>query len=198
MSSIGERIKYLRKKKPMSQALLADLIGVDRKTIINYEKGETEPSLEIIESIAKVCDVSVDFIRYGKPSGTKIPVYGKVSAGIPLEAVEDVIDFEEIPQHWDNSYEYFALKITGDSMGPRMYSGDVVIVRKQDDVESGDIGIVLINGQDATVKKILKSDTGITLQPLNYNYQPVFYTYQEVMELPVKILGKVVELRAKY
>ena len=70
-------------------------------------------------------------------------MYGRVAAGIPLKAVEDVIDFEEIPQHWDNSYEYFALKIAGDSMQPRMYSGDVVIVRKQDDCDSGDIAIVL-------------------------------------------------------
>jgi repressor LexA len=182
----------------MSQALLAELIGVDRRTVINYEQGSTEPPLEKIESMAKVFGVSMDYIRHGKPTSTKIPVYGRVAAGIPLEAIEDVIDFEEIPQHWDNSYEYFALKITGDSMQPRMYSGDVIIIRRQDDIESGDIGVVLINGQDATVKKVLKSDAGITLQPLNYNYQPVFYTNQDAIELPVKILGKVIELRAKY
>lgn len=198
MNNVGQRIKNLRKQKPMSQALLAELIGVDRRTVINYEQGDTEPPLEKIESIAKVFGVSTDYIRHGKPTTTKIPVYGRVAAGIPLEAIEDVIDFEEIPQHWDNSYEYFALKITGDSMQPRMFSGDVVIVRKQDDIDSGDIGIVLINGQDATVKKVLKSESGITLQPLNYNYQPAFYTNQDVIDMPVKILGKVIELRAKY
>lgn len=198
MNDVGQRIKNLRKQKPMSQALLAELIGVDRRTVINYEQGDTEPPLEKIENIAKVFGVSTDYIRHGKPTSTKVPVYGRVAAGIPLEAIEDVIDFEEIPQHWDNSFDYFALKITGDSMQPRMYSGDVAIVRKQDDIESGDIGIVLINGQDATVKKILKSESGITLQPLNYNYQPAFYTNQDVIDLPVKILGKVIELRAKY
>ncbi len=198
MSEIGKRIKTLRKKKPMSQALLAELLGVDRRTIINYEQGQTEPTVDKIEEMAAIYEVSPDYIRYGKPTNTKIPVYGRVSAGIPLEAVEDIVDFEEIPKHWDNNYEYFALKISGDSMQPRMYSGDVVIVRKQDDCESGDIAIVLVNGQDATVKKILKSEAGITLQPLNYNYQPIFYTNKEIAELPVRILGRVVELRAKY
>jgi repressor LexA len=198
MSELGKRIKMLRNKKPMSQAFLAEQIGVDRRTIINYEHGETEPPLEKIEEMARVFDISPDYIRYGKPTETKIPVYARVAAGIPLEAVEDIIDFEEIPQHWDNSYEYFALKIAGDSMQPRMYSGDVVIVRKQDDCDSGDIAIVLVNGQDATVKKILKSEAGITLQPLNYNFQPTFYNNKEIEELPVRILGRVVELRAKY
>lgn len=198
MSEIGKRIKGLRKKVPMTQAFLADEVGVDRRTIINYEKGETEPPVEIIEAIAKVMEVSPEYIRYGKPINRKIPVYGKVSAGIPLEAVEDIIDFEEIPEHWDNGYIYFALQVSGDSMEPRMCSGDVVIVRKQSDVDMGDIAVVLVNGQDATIKKIIKSFGGITLQPLNFKYQPVFYSNEDIEKLPVTILGRVVELRAKY
>lgn len=83
-------------------------------------------------------------------------------------------------------------------MQPRMYENDVVIVRKQSDVDNGDIAIVLVNGADATIKKILKTLKGITLQPLNFNYSPVFYSKKDIERLPVTILGKVVELRAKY
>jgi repressor LexA len=198
ISEIGKRIKTLRLRKPMTQAFLANEVDVEKRTIINYEKGNTEPTLEMIEKIARVLEVSPDYIRYGKPTSTRIPVYGKVSAGIPLDAIEDIIDFEEIPEHWENSYEYFALKVSGDSMEPRMYSGDVIIVRKQSDINSGDIAVILVNGQDATIKKVIKSHNGITLQPLNFKYQPVFYSNDDIEKLPVAILGRVVELRAKY
>lgn len=198
MKTIGERIKFVRKKKPMTQSFLADLLGVDRRTIINWESNETEPSREMIERLADVLGTSKDYIMYGTNNIKKIPVFGKVAAGIPLEAIEEVLDYEEIPAHWGNASEYFALKVFGDSMQPRMYENDVVIVRKQSDVDNGDIAIVLVNGADATIKKILKTLEGITLQPLNFNYSPVFYSKKDIERLPVIILGKVVELRAKY
>lgn len=94
--------------------------------------------------------------------------------------------------------EYFGLRIKGASMEPRMRDGDIVIVRKQPNAETGDTVVVLVNGDSATVKKIKKGDDGITLVPTNAAYDPIYYTNSEIASLPVVIIGKVVELRAKY
>lgn len=97
----------------------------------------------------------------------KIPVLGSVIAGIPIEAIEDIIDWEEIPEEMSKRGECFALMIKGDSMTPSIQEGDVVIVRKQSDVDSGDIAIVLVNGFEATCKQVMKSSDGITLISFN-------------------------------
>lgn len=130
--------------------------------------------------------------------GVRIPVLGTVAAGLPIEAVEDILDFEEIPQELANTGEFFALQLKGNSMEPRMCSGDVVIVRQQPDVESGEIAVVLVNGNEATVKKLIKKENGIMLQAFNPVYEPIFYSAQEIEELPVRVIGKVIELRGKF
>lgn len=133
--------------------------------------------------------------------GHKIPVLGKVAAGIPIEAIEnyDSDEWEEIPEEMATSADYFALKIEGKSMEPKFSEGDVVIVKKQDDVESGEIGVVIVNGSDATVKKVVKQDNGIMLVASNQSVYPLkFYDINSVENLPVRIIGKVVELRAKF
>lgn len=99
---------------------------------------------------------------------------------------------------WPDPGEYFALQIRGNSMEPKFSAGDVVIVRKQSDVNSGDIAVVLVNGDDATIKKIKKRPDGVMLIPNNPEFEPMFYSNQEIEELPVVVLGKVVELRAKF
>ena len=128
----------------------------------------------------------------------KIPVLGDVAAGIPIEAVENIVDYEEIDQAMAANGEHFGLRLKGDSMEPRMREGDVVIVRKQEDVENGDVAVVLVNGDSATVKRVKKGPSGISLIPNNPAYDPMFYTNDEIISLPVRILGKVVELRAKF
>ena len=124
---------------------------------------------------------------------------GEVAASIPLDVIEDIIDYEEIPEDLAKTGDFFGLRIKGDSMSPRMLDGDVVIVRKQNDVESGEIAIVLVNGDSATCKKVVKHDNGITLIANNPAvYEPHFFTMQEVDTLPIKVIGKVVELRGKF
>lgn len=93
----------------------------------------------------------------------KISILGKVQAGIPIEMISEIIDYEEIPADMAARSEYFGLLICGDSMNPRILDGDVVIVRCQPDVENGDIAVVAVNRDSATVKKIHKSELGITL-----------------------------------
>ncbi len=145
--------------------------------------------------------VSVDYLlgNAGEetPKGVKIPVLGRVAAGIPIEAVEDILDYEEISPHMAAQGEFFALQVKGRSMEPRMQEGDIIICKKQADAETGDVAVVLVNGDDATVKKIKKTSAGLYLLPTNPAFDPLFYTYDEVME-KVTIIGKVVELRAKY
>lgn len=129
----------------------------------------------------------------------RIPVLGRVAAGIPIEAIENIEDYEErYISVLEDPHDYFALRIVGHSMEPRIWDGDVVIVHKQDDVDSGQIAVVLVNGDDATVKQLKKSSSGITLIGLNPTvYSPHFYTADEVISLPVRILGLVVEVRGK-
>ena len=127
------------------------------------------------------------------------PVLGYVAAGIPIEAIEDIIDYEEIEAGQLNSnYEYFGLKIKGDSMSPRIQNGDVVIVRKQPDVDTGDVAIVCVNGDNATCKQIKKHAEGISLIPFNTAHEIKFYSNNEIESLPISIIGKVVELRGKF
>lgn len=130
--------------------------------------------------------------------GVRVPVYGNVAAGIPIEAITDIEDYEEISQEMAAKGEYAALRIHGDSMEPKMSDGDVVIVRLQETIESGETAIVMVNGSDATCKKIMRTDEGIMLIATNPKYAPMFYSNKQIEDLPVRIWGKVVELRAKF
>ena len=129
--------------------------------------------------------------------GVVIPVVGSVAAGIPTEAIEDVIDTEEIPQEMAATGKFFGLKIKGNSMEPKISDGDIVIVRQQEDAETGDIVIACVNGDEATCKRLRKYKDGIELISNNPSYEPMFFSNQEIAERPVTILDRVVELRAK-
>lgn len=194
-----EQLKLLRNQKHLSQAQLAKEIGVSSSTIAMWEIGEREPkNYETLEIIADFFNVNMELLLTGTIAPTRIPVLGKVVAGIPLDAIEDIIDYEEIPHSMAKSGEFFALQIKGDSMEPRIKEGDVVIVRKQPDVESGEVAIVLVNGDEATIKKVQKFNGGINLVPSNPAYEVKTYSNDDIESLPVSIIGKVVELRAKF
>lgn len=196
------RIKVARVAKGMSQKELAAYLGVKQNTLSQWETERNEVDLESLRKIAKLLGVSTDYLlgsEADSPSGgILIPVLGDVAAGIPIEAITDIVDYEEINATMARSGEYFGLRIKGSSMEPRMREGDVVIVRKQETAESGDTVVVLVNGDSATVKKIKYGQSGITLLPTNPAYDPLFYDAHDVATLPVRIIGKVVELRAKY
>lgn len=205
------RLKQLRNEKKINQRELANFLKVAPSTISMYESGQREPNFEVLESLADFFNVDLNYLL-GKSDkttklmledsqssqGLQIPVLGTVAAGIPISAVEDILDYEEIPQSWENQGEFFALRIKGDSMQPKMDDGDVVIVRQQSDANSGDTVIVLVNGDDATCKKLQKTENGIMLLSTNPNYLPMFFTNEEILTKPVVILGKVVELRSKF
>ena len=204
MKSIGERIKEARKSAGLTQLELAKKTELSRSYIGDIEKDRYNPSVSTLQLIATATNTPLEDLlpstKTVSPAGrgVRIPVLGRVVAGIPIEAVEEILDYEEITPELAASGEFFALKIRGHSMEPRMMEGDVVIVRRQDDVESGDVAIVLVNGNEATVKRVKKQEDGITLIATNTSvYEPHYYSNKEIEELPVRILGKVVELRGK-
>ena len=198
------RIKKLRQEKDLSQKELADMIPVNQTAISQWERGVTSPNPAALKILCKIFNTTSDYILNfdNEPQkikkGFKIPVLGHVAAGIPLEAIEDIIDYEEITEDMAKQGEYFGLIIKGNSMEPRMATGDVVIVRQQPDVDTGDIAVVMINGDEATCKKIKKTPEGVMLIAFNPEYEPMFFSNKEIEQLPVRIIGKVVELRAKF
>lgn len=202
------RIKELRKAAGLTQQELATYLGVNQTAISQWERGVTSPGGELLLELSRYFEVSADYILCktddcsAAPSpakgGISIPVLGDVQAGLPIEAVENIIDYEDIPESMARTGEYFGLRIRGASMEPRFTEGDVVIVRKQQTAETGDIAVILVNGNSATIKKIKRSAAGITLIPTNQAFDPMFYDNEEIESLPVTIIGKVVELRAKF
>lgn len=207
MSTFAERLCEALTTRRISAAELSRKINVDEGTISNYKKGKYVPKQPRLDKISKALNVSIPWLmgadvpmelRSPKSKGVKIPVLGRVVAGIPIDAVEEILDYEEISEEMARNGEHFALQIKGDSMEPKFSEGDVVIIRKQPTVEDNEIAIVLVNGNDATIKKIKRFDGGITLIPTNPNYDVITYTNKQIEELPVTVLGKVVELRAKF
>ena len=196
------RLKDLRIKKGLSQIDFAKAFGVAQNTVSNWESEKRKIDNDTLSQLAAFFDVSTDYllgiVEPSTKKGIKIPVLGVVQAGIPIEAVENIIDYEEITEEMAKSGEHFGLVVQGESMEPKFSEGDVVIVRKQSDVDSGDIAIVMVNGNEATVKKVSKHGAGISLIPLNTSFETKFYTNDEIASLPVAILGKVIELRAKF
>lgn len=198
------RIKELRLSNAIKQVDFAKMLGVSQATVSGWESEKYQPDRDTLIKIASYFDVSVDYlignspVKKEKKKGVQIPVLGEVRAGYPMEAVENIIDYEEIDEETARRGEFFALRIKGDSMEPRFVEGDVVIVRKQQTADSGDIVVALVNGDSATIKKLKRHQDGITLVPTNLAYEPMYYSNEEIMDLPVTILGKVVELRAKF
>ncbi len=205
MLELYKNIKHLREEKGLSQDALAKLTGyTDRSSIAKIEKGQVDLQQSKIELFARALGTTAkelvgwDSVTPSKKKGFTINVLGRVAAGIPIEAVEEIIDTEEIPEELASTGTFFGLKIQGDSMEPKISNGDVVIVRQQDDADTGDIVIALVNGDDATCKRLRKYRDGIELIANNPTYEPMFFSNKEIEEKPVKIIGKVVELRAKF
>ena len=198
-------LKIIRKSKGLTQAEVAKFVGISQNNYSYWESGKVKIDNDSLKKLADYFNVSVDYLldretplSNNQARGVKIPVYGEIAAGIPIEAIEDIIEFEEITPELASSGEFLALSIKGDSMAPRIQNGDVVIIRRQETVENGDIAAVMVNGDSATLKRVKPDANGLWLLPLNPAYQPMFYTKKECAEKPVRILGKMIELRAKF
>lgn len=222
MSIIGDRIKHRRKELNLTQEQLANRLGYKNKaTIGKIETGVNDIVQSKVIDFAKALNTTPAYLMgwvddaksyninngdlvdnhssIKSLAGVRIPVLGEIVAGLPIDAYQEILDYEEIPAALASQGEFFALKVKGDSMSPRISDGDIVICKQQSDIESGDIAVVTINGDTATLKKVVKHSTGITLVALNTAvFQPQFFTNEEVISLPITIQGKVIELRAKF
>ena len=220
ISSTSERLLQIMNNRHLKQVDILRLaapfceendIKLNRNDLSQYVNGKVEPrqsklyilgqALKVNEAWLMGYDVPMHqkgIVEPNSSSQIKVPVLGTVRAGLPMEAVENILDYEEISEDMARQGDYFALQIKGYSMEPRIKEGDVVIVRKQPDVESGEVAIVLVNGDEATIKKVQKFNGGINLVPSNPAYEVKTYSNDDIESLPVSIIGKVVELRAKF
>ena len=212
MSGLGNKdimarnIQYYMDKYEKTRQDMCNALGVKYTTFTDWVKGNSYPRIDKIELMANYfgiskADLVEDHTKYESNSSKKattIKIYGRVAAGIPLEAIEDDIDEEEIPEELARTGEFFGLRISGDSMEPDIHNGDTVIVKRQNDAESDEIVIALVNGDDGVCKRLKKYADSIALISLNPNYEPMYFSREEIDEKPVKIIGKVVELRRKF
>ena len=209
MSELGnkqvfsENLLFYMHKNGIKRNDLCEALGFPYTTVCDWINAVKYPRIDRIEAIANYFGIEKSALIEKKGTvvsakAVRIPVLGFVRAGYPMNAVENIIDYEEISDEMARSGEFFALQIKGDSMEPKISEGDVVIVRKQSTADNGDVAVVLVNGDNATVKRFYKTEAGIKLISSNPQYDPFFYTPQEVDTLPVEVIGKVVELRAKF
>ena len=175
--------------------------GIPQTTIRDWRSGRNVPKAASLEKICKAYNLPSDFF-YDDDSDedtdiywNKIPILGSVPCGEPTEAIEEIIGYIEVLPNM--AKDHFGLIAKGDSMAPKIEKGDILIIKKDTQVQSGEIAIVKVNGDEATCKKIMLTDEGITLISLNPNYEPRFFTNAQIESLPIKIIGKVVEIRRK-
>lgn len=210
----SERLRKLRRERNLTQTELANSLNVSNGTIAMWETEKRQPDLDMVSKIASFFNVSVDYLmgREQKVDNNvagvqlerqtvRIPVYGTIPAGVPIDMIEDsyIEDYEDISADLlRGGNTYFALRVRGDSMLPKFESGDILILKQTEDCESGAYCAVSINHTECTFKKVIKKMNGITLMPLNPDFEPLFFSNKEVAELPVTILGVVKEVRRSY
>lgn len=200
----SKRLKNLLTEYELTQNQLSKILGVSESTVGKWILEKSIPRMGVIQKLSEYFNVPKSyFLEPAEKSennnitrGVRIPILGRVVAGIPLEAITDIEGYEEITPKMASLGEYFALRIQGHSMEPRIEDGEIVICQCQSDVDSGYIAIVLVNGDEATCKQVRKGPEGITLIGFNsIVYAPHFYSNKEIEELPVRIIGRVVESR---
>lgn len=208
---IGERIRNYRQSKNITQEELADFLNVSTQAVSRYELGDRKTDNDILFKLADYFNVSVnDFFpslnfdnadRCELDADTvQIPVLGVIKAGIPIEAQQDIREYIEIPRSWTRGGKvFYGLFISGDSMFPKYETKDIVIFEKIEDYQlaNGKDCAVMVNGDDATFKKVFLDNEGITLQPYNNMYPAMRFSKEQITNIPVKIIGIAREKRTR-
>lgn len=198
---MGQNIDYYMNRMGLERKELAKALGVPYSSLTDWMNGNSYPRIDKIQKMADFFGVEKSDLVEPRSAmksvkATKLPILGQVAAGPAIEMIENIEG--DIILDSKLSEDCFALRIKGDSMSPRIMNGDVVIVKKQSDVESGEIAIVAVNGDEATCKRIKKYRDGIELIPINPTFPVQFFSVDEIETKPITIIGKVVELRAKF
>lgn len=216
LKEIGQYLKELREAKGLSTREVYNLVDVSNSYLSLVENGHRRPSAIVLKKLASVYNVDyldlyvkagyADLAEYEKKPKTdvlgnpvvSIPILGTVKAGYDYLAQENWIGAVDVDKKLADGNELFALKVHGDSMSPILIEDDIVIIKKQDDFENGDIVVAIVNGDEATIKKGKKNENSILLQPLNPSYEPLIFTYDEMESIPVKIIGIVKQLKREF
>ena len=188
----------------MSQQDVADIFGYRSFTTVQkWEDGTSMPNARKIKVLAD--HFKVDFERLLMSDITNdvetagIPVLGTVRTGPGILADQYIMGYEYVPCREASGGEYFYLKVVGDSMkNARIMEGDVLYVRKQPYVDNGAIGIVLLENNEATCKRLFYKADSLVLQPENDDYEPVEYTFREMEEKGIKVLGQVLHSKIRF
>lgn len=211
IDTFANRLSKAVQVKNIKPIELAEKTGIDKSKISSYMSGRYKAKQDGVHKLSKALSVDPAWLmgydvpmepnirvdELGNPV-VSIPLLGTVKAGYDYLAQENWINTVDISKKLAETGEFFALKIHGDSMSPVLIEDDIVIVRKQDDFENGNIVVALINGNEATVKKGKKNENSILLQPLNTNYEPLIFTKEEMETIPVKIIGIVKKLDREF
>ena len=207
-----KNIKHIREQRGLSQKKLADMLDVNQTTIARWEDENRIPTIDKAIKASNILNIPLD-ILIGKDLRfdnaeliditsdiIKIPVYGTIKAGIPIESQPDIIDYVEIPKDWTRGgKKFYGLQLSGDSMFPKYNDKDIVIFEQNNDVQSynGKDVAVMINGTESTFKKISVNEQGIVLQPYNLAYDIMMFSKEQVEQLPIKVVGIAREKRTK-
>ena len=218
---LNDLIKKYRTTHKLSLRAFAKKSGLSYGYIYMLEKNinpktqkPIKPTLEAIKGVAYGLDISVDDLLKMLDDDQEfiintdntyyndvkqIPLLGKIAAGYPTTMFADVIDYIDIPADMARgNKKLFALKTKGKSMEPNFIEGDILIFEKTEDCENGQFCAVAVNGDDATFKKVTKTDSGIMLQPLNPTFETKFYTNDQIDSLPVTIIGVLKQIRRNF
>lgn len=199
-----KNLAALRKKKGLTQARFSRMFGVSTSTVAMWETGHRKPDRHTIIRLCEFFAVSFEElmgtpVQYAEVAeNIPVPVVGCVQGGLPSTALENIKGYRLVNRQLAEKGELFALEVKGHSMEPKMSPGDTIIVRRTSTAENGRTVVVLVGREEATVKKIMYHKDGITLVPTNPDYMPIYYTRQECRQLPVTVIGVVVELRCRY
>ncbi len=181
-------LRNLRLQVNMTQQDVADALGVSRQAYSNYEQGKREPELKVIAALGEVLHCPLNLLL-GRESpyegGARIPILGTVKGGFDRMAEQEYEGYEVADLAAPD--EYFFLRVTGDSMAPQIQEGDLALIHSQDTLSSGDIGVVLLEDGEATVKRVVLNEKNVVLQPFNNAYTP-----KVLQKDNYRILGKVV------
>lgn len=188
----GEYLKSLATKSGFSQTEIAERMGIKRTALLYYFSRKNKPDSHFIFKFSHAISLPISELK----DAPQIAIYGAIAAGKPINAIENVEGYIDA-WDYDDVDSYFALRIKGVSMYPRIKTGDVVIFHKQANADNEDIVAVFVGGDDATCKQLILKEDGITLHALNESFGDMNFTAKQVEEMPITIIGKAVELRAK-
>lgn len=205
----GDRLKNLRIERNMTQLDLANILCVRSNTVSRYEMSDHDPGSETVAKLAELFNVSADYLlgrtpnRKGIPNKideqntVPIPILGVIRAGSPILAIENIEGYVPVTPEEASGGEYFYLRVSGDSMDKaRIFNGDLVYVRAQNDVDSRTIAVVVIDGENATLKRVIKTPAGVFLQPESSNpeHMPMFFPEGKG---DFRIIGRVMHVKFK-